>query len=98
MVLVQNKIDLLHEAQVDKCENAHFQLKISNSVRGLVSPSVPSYLQSFVFSKHFVGLEKKSPKLDLSLNRFGNFGMVRYVCLKIKTNFTNSAYNDIIGS
>ena len=39
--------------------------------------------------------KKECTKLDFSPNRFGNFGIIRYVYLKIKRNFTNNTYNRI---
>ena len=35
----------------------------------------------------------RSTKLDFSRNMIGNFGMVRYINLKIKRNFPNSRYS-----
>ena len=41
----------------------------------------------------FILRKKKSTKLDFPPNRFGNFGRVQYVYLKIKRNSPNNMYN-----
>ena len=41
----------------------------------------------------YLSVEKKITKLDFLPNRFGNFGIVWNVYLKIKRNFPNNMYN-----